>query len=130
MGDVSQSDVAILQNDIKHLNNNHNKLESTVTDNHNEVKERLSGMDSKLSEVLQFMAAQEEKNETAKRERDRIFKASTLLPVAILTSVISGGVSYLMKTAPMPTNTPTQQTYIIPQRSDQKQLGDLTLVKE
>lgn len=130
MGEASERTVAIIQTDLKHLGRNHDRLNDKVDNNHKEVTSSLSGIEEKMTTLLQFMAAQEEKNETAQRERDRIFKASTLLPVAILTSVISGGVSYMMKTEPPPTQTPTQQTYIMPsQRSDQKHLGELTLIK-
>lgn len=129
MGEASDQTVAIIQNDLKHLGRNHDRLENKVDKNHKEVTESLGGIEDKMTTLLQFMAAQEEKNESAERERDRIFKASTLLPVAILTSVISGGVSYIMKTEPVPIQTPTQQTYIVPQRAEQKPLP-LTVISK
>lgn len=93
------------------------------------VGKTVAKLDENMDKVLQFMAAQEEKNEAAQRERERIFKASTLLPAAILTSFVSIGMNYLMKTEP-PTQTPTQQTYITPsQRSDPKQIAQLEIKK-
>lgn len=114
MGGTSlQEEVAVMKNDMKYVGNTVTKL------------------DANMDLVLQFMAAQEEKNETAQRERERIFKASTLLPAAILTAFINIGMNYLMRVEPPPTQTPTPtQTYITPsQRSDPKQIGDLKVSK-
>ena len=93
------------------------------------TQEKLDGIEDTLRQVLQFMAAQEEKNEAAQKERDRIFKASTLLPVAILTSLVSVGVNMMIKSTPPQTN-PPQQAYIIPQRGDTKQAPDIKLRKD
>ncbi len=113
MGGTSiEKEVAVMQNDMKYVGRTVTKL------------------DANMDLVLQFMAAQEEKNETAQRERERIFKASTLLPAAILTAVINIGMNYLMRVEPPPTQTPTQNAYITPsQRSDPKQIGELKVTK-
>lgn len=115
MGGESNSEgLAIVRTDLKHLGRNHDKLRQDV-----------SGIDDKIEKILGFMEAQKVLNENAQKERDRIFKASTMLPVAILTSIISSGVSYLMTKAPAQnTPNPQNQTYIIPNR-EQKQFDEL-----
>lgn len=104
-GESNPHELAIVRNDLKHLGLNHDKL-----------REDVSEVNDKLTQVLNFMSAQQVLNENAEKERERIFKASTLLPVAILTSIISSGVSYFITKAPNPTTPTTQQTYIIPNR--------------
>lgn len=113
---VSEADFAVLQQDVKYLGRDQG-----------ETKTQVKEVNDKLDIVLQFMAAQGEKNENAEKERDRIFKASTLLPVAILTSVISVTVNYMFKTEPIPIKTPDTQAYIMPPRVDQKVIGNLRL---
>ena len=91
---------------------------------------QIEGMDSKMDTLLAFMAAQEQKNEAAEKERDRIFKASTLLPVAILTSVISVSVNYMVNSKPAPVKSPDPGTYILPTRiGDPKDFTTLRVAK-
>lgn len=95
---------------------------------HNTV--HISNMDEKMDKLLAFMAAQEQKNEAAEKERDRIFKASTLLPVAILTSVISVSVNYMVNSKPAPVKAPDPGTYILPTRvGDPKDFTTLRVEK-
>lgn len=120
MGDVTESDMITVKVGLKHLDRNAKEFKE-------DVKGQLKDMDGKLDTVLAFMATQLEKNEHAEKERDRIFKASTLLPVAILTSVISGTVSYMFKSSSPPTKTPDQNTYIMPSRQDPKYPTELKI---
>lgn len=113
-GETDSQELAVVRNDLKHLGRNHDKL-----------GQKVNSIDEKIEKILEFMAAQQVLNENAEKERDRIFKASTLLPVAILTSLISSGVSYLMTKAPTQNApNPQTQTYIIPNR-EQKQFDQL-----
>lgn len=115
-------DIAIVRNDLKHLGRNHDKLRE-------DVKEELGEVKDQLSQVLKFMSAQQVLNENAEKERDRIFKASTLLPVALLTAIISSGVSFLFNKAPtQSTPTPQNQTYIIPSR--EQKFEELKVIKD
>ncbi|AHI61251.1 hypothetical protein vBVpaS1601_32 [Vibrio phage vB_VpaS_1601] len=113
-GENDSQELAIVRNDLKHLGRNHDKL-----------GQKVDSIDEKIEKIFSYMAAQQILNENAEKERERIFKASTMLPVAILTSVISSGVSYLMTKAPTQNApTPQSQTYIIPNR-EQKQFDEL-----
>lgn len=87
-------------------------IEHKLADNTKSIE----GMGVKLDAVLAFMAAQGQMNESAAKERERIFKASTLLPVAILTSVISVSVNYMVNSKPAPVKAPDPGTYILPTR--------------
>ena len=85
-GESEVASVMVLKKEVEYLSRSQQKTENKVEE-----------IDSKVDRILQFMAGQEQRNSNAEKERDRIFKASTLLPVAILTSVISGTVSYMFK---------------------------------
>lgn len=119
MGESTETKLAVMDLSLRTSNKRLGKVEETV-----------SKMDDKLDTVLQFMAAQEEKNSAAEKEREQIFKASTLLPVALLTSVISVSVNYMFNSKPAPT-TPDNGAYILPARSgDHKQVALLGLKRK
>lgn len=109
--------LSMLERQYEELKQESNKREE-------KLQSKLDQLNLSMIELLRFMSAQEERNGAAEKERDRIFKASTLLPVAILTSVISVGVNMLVP--PVKSEPPTHPyTYTIPYREENRRLSEL-----
>lgn len=123
MDNSSQNNILDLR--LKMVEQQISELKESDAKNKDDTQEKLDRINQSMIEVLRFMSAQEEKNLAAEKERDRIFKASTLLPVAILTAVINIGVNAITK--PNVPEPPPQATYVIPYRDDQRGLGRLEL---
>ena len=109
-------EVRMMRNDLKYLNRDVKRVVDSV-----------EKLEASMVEVARFMAAQEEKNNNAKSERDKIFKASTMLPVAILTAVINLGINAITKPDPAPQK-PVSQVYIPTRNVDPKETGTLRVV--
>lgn len=109
-------EVRMMRNDIKYLNRDVKRVVDSV-----------EKLEASMVEVAKFMAAQEEKNNNAQSEREKIFKASTLLPVAILTAVINIGINTITKSEPVPQK-PVTQVYIPTRNVDPKETGTLRVV--
>jgi hypothetical protein len=112
--------IALLELGLNHLKERYSQDQIITSARLKTFKKSLDGMDAKLDEVLLFISAQDVKNQHAKEERDRIFKAGTMLPVAILTSVVSIGMNYVFSDTSGPKNpvTKIETSYIVPTRSE------------
>ena len=105
--DSGVAGLGAIRSDLKYLNKEIARL-----------TEKLDSVQESIVTLREFAAAQEERNNSSAAERDRIFKASTLLPVAVLTAVINIGINSLMRTSdPAPSQQAPATKAYIPTRS-------------
>lgn len=109
---MESTELGIFRLQISQLEKELTELKNSNTKNEDNTQKKLDRLSRSMIEVLRFMSAQEEKNIVAEKERDRIFKASTLLPIAILTALINVGMNMAVK--PSSPEVPSPPTYAIP----------------
>lgn len=125
---MESTELGIFRLQISQLEKELTELKNSNTKNEDNTQKKLDRLNQSMIEVLRFMSAQEEKNIAAEKERDRIFKASTLLPVAILTALINVGMNMVVK--PSSPEMPSQPTYVIPYRDEQRGVSRLELKRD